>query len=60
MVGRLISIFQILGLGGPRIEEGGQPFAFLTQFFIDVQIGLNRWDFRTFVQIDARAIQIDM
>jgi len=39
-------------------EEGAQPFAFLTQFLIDVQIGSNRWDFRTFVQIDA--IQIDM
>jgi len=39
-------------------EEGGQPFAFLTQFFIDVQIGSNRWDFCTFVQFDA--IQIGM
>ena len=38
--------------------EGGQPFAFLTQFFIYVQIGSDRWDFRTFVQIGA--IQIDM
>jgi len=39
-------------------EGGGQTFAFLTQFFINVQIGSNRWDFCTFVQIDA--IQIDM
>jgi len=38
--------------------EGGQPFAFLTQFFIHVQIGSDRWDFRTFVQIGA--IQIDV
>ena len=34
-------------------EEGGQPVAFPTQFFIEVQIGSNRWDFCTFVQIDA-------
>ena len=34
-------------------QNGGQPFAFLTQFFIHVQIGPDRWDFRTFVQIGA-------
>jgi len=39
--------------------EGGQPFAFLTQFFIYVQIGSDRWhDFHIFVQIDV--IQIDI
>ena len=41
-----------------KTSRSGQPFALLTQFFLDVQIGSNRWDSRTFVQIDA--IQIDM
>ena len=39
--------------------EGGQPyFAFLTQFFIYVQFGSDRWDFHIFVQIDD--LQIDI
>jgi hypothetical protein len=41
-----------------KTAEGGQPFAFLTQFFIHVQIVSDRWDFRTFVQIGA--VRIDM
>jgi hypothetical protein len=37
--------------------ELGNPLRF-NSVFLDVQIGSNRWEFRTFVQIDA--IQIDM
>jgi len=37
---------------------GGQPFAFLTQFFIYVRIGSDGWDFHIFVQIDSIKIDI--
>jgi len=46
------------GISNKNQQKVGTPFAFQTQFFIDVQIGSNRWDFRTVAQIDA--IQIDM
>jgi len=39
-------------------QKVGNPLRFYPQFFIYVQIGSDRWDFRTFVQIGA--LQIDI